>query len=208
MSGYTLIEMLTVIAIVAILITVAGPAVLRTLQSDTVVKTAANNVIADFRAAQNEAVRRGGGEMSPSGLLVRKSVFFVVSTASNSYSMYSYTDANGDGVRTSSETSPVRSAGILPTSVHFGTLASVNRTACSGGAGAPSAVVTFQSSADPPCNGARCVELDGQGFPSRANPFGGTIYLTNDTHAYAININAAGNATLCKWDGAAWVVIR
>jgi len=61
-SGFTLIELMVAIAIVAILAAIAFPSFKSTLQSNHV-STAANDLMASFSLARSEAIRsnRGGG---------------------------------------------------------------------------------------------------------------------------------------------------
>lgn len=58
-SGFTLIELMVVLAISAILVTLAAPSFTRTVQS-TKVTSAVNTFMADARFARSEAVRQGG----------------------------------------------------------------------------------------------------------------------------------------------------
>lgn len=209
-SGVTLIELLTVITIAGILVAIAFPTIFKTLQSDTTVKSAAKTVIADLKAAQNEAVSRGGGQMdAATGVLVEKSVFVVFPANTNTYTVWAYTDANGDGVRDDGEEASITPATTLPSSVRFGASAIVTTSGCtnSSALNAATATVSFNTQNSTPCKtNNRCVELNGNGFPN----FNGTIYLTNDRDNYAVSINAAGNFTLCKWpQGAtAWQIVR
>lgn len=58
--GFTLLEMMVVLAIVAILVTIATPSLARLLQSNTR-SSAVNTFLTDMRYARSESVRRGGG---------------------------------------------------------------------------------------------------------------------------------------------------
>lgn len=211
-SGVTLIEMLTVVAIAAVLTAIAFPMISKTLQSDTTVKSAAKTVIADIKTAQSEAVKRGGGEMD-AGVLVSKSVFVVFPTGTNTYRVWAYTDKNGNGVREDNPTDAVASitpATSLPSSVKFGASANVTKRACAGTAiqSPPATGLSFGVQALPPCNGNECLEMNGNGFLTGATS--DVIYLTNDKDNYAVSINVAGNFTLCKWPQGAteWQVVR
>ena len=59
-SGFTLLELMVVLAIVAILTTMAVPPFSRMLQSNTMSSTV-NSFLADMRFSRSEAMRRGGG---------------------------------------------------------------------------------------------------------------------------------------------------
>jgi type IV fimbrial biogenesis protein FimT len=58
--GFTLIEVLVVIAIVAILMSLAAPSFKSLIQSNNMT-SAVNSFMADMRFARSEAIRRGGG---------------------------------------------------------------------------------------------------------------------------------------------------
>lgn len=58
--GFTLIELMVVIAIVAILTTLAAPSFKNLIQSNTISSTV-NSFLADMRYARSESIRRGGG---------------------------------------------------------------------------------------------------------------------------------------------------
>ena len=59
-QGFTLLELITVLAIVAILVTLAAPSLARLLQANTR-SSALNIFLADIGYARSEGIRRGGG---------------------------------------------------------------------------------------------------------------------------------------------------
>lgn len=58
--GFTLIELMVVLAIVAILTTITAPSFKQLIQSITI-SSSVNTFLSDMRYARSEAVRRGGG---------------------------------------------------------------------------------------------------------------------------------------------------
>lgn len=57
-SGFTLLELMVVVAIVAIMSTLAAPSFLRLIQSNTM-SSAANSFLADMRYARSQAIKMG-----------------------------------------------------------------------------------------------------------------------------------------------------
>jgi len=210
--GFSLIEVLTVIIIMSVLAAIAGPTVLNAIQSDTTVKSAAKMLIADLKSAQNEAERRGSGEMSADGVLVGKSAFVVFPGNTNTYEVYSYTDLDGNNIRVDGEAVSIGPARALPRNVRFGASSIVKKRACKGTANEAPQVSgkSFLTHKEPPCNGEQCLELNGHGFPSGSNSIGGTIYLTNEIDNYAVHVNPVGNFMLCRWPKGAnsWEIVR
>jgi len=219
-AGFTLVELLIAIAIMSVLAAIAFPVIFKTLRSGNTVQQAAKQLESDLKTAQNLSIRTGGGLMSSNNILVRSSVFVVFNNTTNSYQTYTFTDLNGNGVRDNGETTQVGSTMVLPSSVVFGTAAGVTMNACwnNGTSGA-----TFGNNGGQPggvgvppnCGGnSPCIEIDSKGFPLPDNAnlaqVGGTVYLTNNTDTFAVNMNAAGLITVCKWPQGAggWDIVR
>ena len=59
-SGFTLLEVMVVLAIVAILATLAAPSLQAQIQS-SIISSNVNTFMADMRFARSESIRRGGG---------------------------------------------------------------------------------------------------------------------------------------------------
>lgn len=60
LRGFTLVELLVVISIVAVLTALAAPSFKRTIQSSNI-SGSVNTFLADLRYARSESIRRGGG---------------------------------------------------------------------------------------------------------------------------------------------------
>ena len=110
-QGFTLIELMVVIAIVAILTTLAAPSFKQLIQSNTISSTV-NSFLADMRYARSEAIRRGGGV-----ILCRSDAPEATSPACGTGSgpggkgwvsgWIIFVDENDEGTRTSTSTSTV-----------------------------------------------------------------------------------------------------
>ncbi|NMM28351.1 MAG: prepilin-type N-terminal cleavage/methylation domain-containing protein [Glaciimonas sp.] len=59
-NGFTLVELMVVVAIAAILSAIAAPSLKRLIQSTTI-SSNVNTFLADMRYARSESIRRGGG---------------------------------------------------------------------------------------------------------------------------------------------------
>ncbi len=203
-SGVTLVELLVVVAIIGILAIALGSTIFRGYTSESSVRSAARELVADLQLVQNDAAAWGGGTIV-NGVLIRRSVYIVFNTATNSYSVWRYQDTNGNNVRDAGEAIPaptIPAAKILPNNVAFGltykktdgSTATVDKGACTNGS-APGSPVSFGVQVNTPCNNNNCFEMSSKGFP----PFSGSLYLSNDDAAFAVNINAAGLLRICRW---------
>jgi len=207
-GGFTLIELMVVMAVGAALVVLAVPFLFEAFSPR--LKASAQNLAEDIRFAQNEAVRQGDANPVGGSFRARKA-FVVFDTADNTYRIWRWEDFNGNNVREAGEFSPdldpaklgnpandgpVRT-GRLDNSVYFRIHGDVTKSACGGSGPAPGSPVSFQTDANPPCNGSPCLRFNGKGFIEGRN---GAAYLTDENHSYAISANRAGLFSFCKWD--------
>lgn len=110
-AGFTLIELMVVIAIASVLMKLAAPSFKQLLQSNTI-SSNVNNFLADMRYARSESVRRGGGV-----IMCRSDAPEAASPVCGSGSgpggngwvsgWIIFIDLDGDGTRIASSTDPV-----------------------------------------------------------------------------------------------------
>ena len=106
-AGFTLIELMVVIAIVAVLSTLAAPSFRRIIQSNAIA-SGVNTFMADLRFARSEAIRRGGEVvMCRSDAPEATTAVCGSNSGPNGNGWVSgwiiFHDINGDGTRTSTE---------------------------------------------------------------------------------------------------------
>ena len=107
-SGFTLIELMVVIAIASILMKLAAPSFRQLIQSNAI-SSNVNSFLADMRFARSESVRRGGGV-----IMCRSNAPEAANPVCNTGSgpggngwvsgWIIFHDVNGDGTRTSTST--------------------------------------------------------------------------------------------------------
>lgn len=100
--GFTLIELMVVIAIVAILTTLAAPSFRSMIQSNNMTSTV-NSFLADIRFARSESVRRGGGVVMCPSANPEDSAASCTGSTSWEGGWIIYLDLNNSGTRTSTE---------------------------------------------------------------------------------------------------------
>ena len=110
-SGFTLIELMVVIAIASVLMKLAAPSFKQLIQSNTI-SSNVNSFLADMRYARSESVRRGGGV-----IMCRSDAPEAASPVCGSGSgpgtngwvsgWIIFHDVDGDGTRTALSTDPV-----------------------------------------------------------------------------------------------------
>lgn len=198
MRGVTLLELLIVLAIIAILLTAGTWASVATLQRWQA-WGAAQQVLEDFKEAQGHAERSGGYVFSGGALVMARS-FLVFEPARQRYALFDWQDADGDGRPEEGESNRVWTR-ELPPAVRFGWDTGVNRKACSNQPGNPTAAVSFGTADYLPCSGQPCVKFDQQGFSS-IGP--GAVYLVDGAHSFALTATRPGHFTVCRWDGTGW----
>ena len=120
-SGFTLLELMVVLAIVAVLTTIAVPSFSRMLQSNTMSSTV-NSFLADMRFSRSEAMRRGGGVVMCRSDAPEAAVPTCASGVGSGGNGWAsgwivYFDANNDGVVTAAGLLRVQSPVISMNSV-------------------------------------------------------------------------------------------
>ncbi len=196
--GITLIELLVVITILSIL-TYLGTSYLFSYLKDLKAFEEANTVYEDLKTAQTYALKYGGSSLV-GGNLVDRRIFVVFDTSTDSYSVYLWEDANGNGNPDIGESSLLFSKSL--NLVSFSIAQGVSKSACTNSGTAPSSPVTFQTRISPPCNNKPCIKFHPVGFIEGIN---GAVYMSYRGKAYAVSINKAGYIRFCKWAGNKWV---
>jgi len=214
--GVTLIELITVVAIVGILLAVAAPAFNGMIREERSLKEF-YRIAESVKASVEDAARMGGVRYDETdNRMVPRKAFIVADTGAGAVETWLWNDCDRDGV---SETDKNCAGGIeaelekistysFGRGIRFGIGAgngTPTKSACRNtdaiGAGAKTTGVSVGShQVVEPCNGTDrpCLRLDAWGFAD--SPVTGIgLYLTNGEQRYALRVNPAGITTMCRW---------
>ena len=110
-SGFSLIELVVVMGVMALTAAIAGPAIFEALSPESRLKDRTGDLYSDIVFAQNEAVRQGAYNLQivtggGGGSTLRQRRVFFVFEPPNSYSIWRWEDKDGDNVRDAGEFNP------------------------------------------------------------------------------------------------------
>jgi len=205
-QGFSLVEMLIVLAIMGILTTIALPPFFRMVKIKRV-EDDASKFQDIIKYAQTLAQKRGDTEIIENKVAMRK-VYVAVNKANKNIRIITWSDLNQNNLKEENEFSIVREEKLQ--NANFGFTADVNKKACSNTSGAPAdSVVNFTSNVCPSVgifDGSLCIRFNGKGFlESMQNA---ALYFNRDVDNIAISINPLGFTQICKWTGGNWLILR
>lgn len=217
--GFTLIETIIVIAIVATLLAIAGPPFMAMLRRSSV-EESAQRLQEAVKSAQIEAQKRGdvefGNISTATGITVgnmKRTVFLALYPTSNMLRVIAWNDKNIDGIRTNDEFTIIQETS-LGAGTTFSVPPTINKKACSNTAGAPAdSIVNFTFTGSPIGEttlfplGTKYIKLNGKGFSESMQNV--SAYISNNTgETFAVTISPAGLTELCRWDNTNWLILR
>lgn len=206
-AGFTLVEIMVVSGLIGVLFAFTiGP--FTTWYRKSKLEDRASSLHESIKWAQTQAMKRGGVEVI-NGAIITKRLYLALNQTNNSYRVVEWRDTNSNNVRDAAEFTILNDSSLNGTT--FGFVASVNRTACSNGT--PTSTLPVRNFSTCPSAGTIltsdyvCARFDGKGFLSESMQ-NAAAYITNSFESYAISLNPAGVATLCRWSGTEWVFVR
>lgn len=206
-SGFTIIEMLVVISIIAIILALGAPPFLK-WYTQSKVEDNASTLQEDIKSAQIEAQRQGEVDVVAGNIQKRK-IYIALNPDNNSYKVVRWQDNDGNNLRDTAEEFTTIMEKTL-TNSKFGFDASVNKIACGENSRTSSESMTNITATTCPdlpiFAGYRCSRFNGNGFNDGMN--NGVIYITNGTYTSGVTLNPAGLTALCRWTGSGWANIR
>lgn len=214
--GFTLIEVLVVIGIVAILLAIAGPPFMAMLKRSTVEENA-QRLQEAIKSSQIEAQKRGFRNISTTtGIVFSKQVVYLaIYPDTKMIRVLAWQDINMDTQKTDDEFSVLQelslgvSASFLrPISIGKVACGTTDRTGTS-----TDGIVNFTALGNPigltlfPTGNTRYVKFNGKGFAESMQNV--SVYITGTNgDTFAVTMNPIGLTELCRWDGSRWIKLK